>query len=302
MRLDKPSLVSCLILSGCVSPQHQPQPDFDLLPASKNRMIFVKGGTFQMGDLAGDGREDEKPHPVTLSDFYMSQYEVTVADFRRFIEDTGYLTEAERKGSALVYFFVDDSTRGWRETPGINWRNPGYDQSDEHPVTTVSWPDAKAFANWLSEKTGRLYRLPTEAEWEYAARNGGEAIKFPWGNSEPTGSESNFADRNTPYPWSADSVDDGYFKAAPVGSYPANGLGLYDMSGNVWEWCEDWYGTYSEAQSTDPTGPPSGEYRIMRGGAWNSRPYATRASSRNYDSSEKRYENLGFRVVVSLGE
>ena len=265
-------------------------------------MIFIKGGTFQMGDLAGEGREDEKLHTVTLSDFYMSQHEITVTDFRRFIEETDYFTDAERKDSALVYYFVNDTTRGWRETPGISWKNPGYDQTNDHPVVTLSWPDTQAFIRWLSEKTGRAYRLPTEAEWEYAARNGGEAVKYPWGNHEPTGNESNFADVNTPYPWAADSLDDGYFKAAPVGSYPANRLGLYDMSGNVWEWCGDWYGKYSEEQSTDPQGPSLGEYRVMRGGSWNSRSYVIRASSRNYDSPEQRYENLGFRVVVSREE
>lgn len=266
----------------------------ELAPA----MIFVEGGRFTMGDVFGEGREEAIPHEVRLGDYYLSRDEVTVAQFRRFVEATGFVTRAEREGTALVYRFVSEEERGWEETSGIAWRDPGYEQGDDHPVVAVTWDDAMAYAEWLAEETGRPYRLPTEAEWEYAARAGGQRIPWPWGEAPPSGDRLNFADASTSYPWSVDSIDDGHSRTAPVGTYGPDGFGFHDLAGNVWEWCLDRYAPYQEGSADDPTGPTAGENRVMRSGSWINAADFARTTRRNWDDPANRYVNLGFRVAL----
>ncbi len=287
--LALPVVMGAAIIVGCDRSTSDIEPE----------MVLVHGGTFQMGDLFGDGRDGETVHPVTIDDFFIGETEVTVAEFRRFVEATNYVTEAEQQGTAKVYVFVNDSTRGWVDSTGISWQNPGYDQTDKHPVVAVSWKDANAYTDWLSKTWGKPYRLPTEAEWEYAARNGGKKIKYPWGN-EPQDNVANFADASTPYPWAADSLNDSYKKTAPAKSFPANELGLYEMSGNVWEWVEDWHSSYPLEEQVNPAGPATGEYRVMRGGSWINGPY--RNSARNWDDPTARYHNLGFRIALPVAD
>ncbi len=270
-----------------------------ILPGHSNEMIFIQGGTFDMGDNFGDGRDDEKPvHTVTVSDFYMSKYEVTVGMFKQFIDETAYQADADKDGGSYIW-----NGKEWKKTSGVNWKcdaegNIRSSSEYDHPVIHVSWNDAKAFCSWLSKKTGKNYRLPYEAEWEYAVRSGGKKYKYSWGNSEPNGMQCNFADANTSFDWSTKSANDGYKYTAPVGKYPANESGLCDMTGNVWEWCEDWYdgSYYKNSPAVNPKGPNSGTHRVLRGGSWYDGPSYLRASYRISIIPAGRISDYGFRL------
>lgn len=257
----------------------------EILAGDCNRMVFVKGGSFQMGDTFGDGQDDEKPvHTVTVGDFYMSKYEVTVQEFKKFIDESAYKTDADKNGFSYVWTGLS-----WDMKQGVNWRcdvngsvRPSYEY--DHPVIHVSWNDAKAFCAWLSKKTGKSYRLPTEAEWEYAARSGGRSEKYAGGsNVDAVG-------------WYNGNSNG---KTHPVGQKQANGLGLYDMTGNVWEWCEDWYDEnyYKNSSSYNPKGPSSGTYRVRRGGSWDYLTDILRCSYRGRNAPDGRYDSYGFRLV-----
>ncbi|NLA41592.1 MAG: formylglycine-generating enzyme family protein [Smithella sp.] len=245
-------------------------------------MVFVKGGCYRMGDTFGDGYADEKPvHEVCVNDFYMGKHEVTVGQFRKFVQDTNYRTEAEKGDGCYIW-----TGTKWVKQRDKNWRNPGFSQRDNHPVVCVSWNDAKKFSEWQTRKSGKDYRLPTEAEWEYAARSGGKSEKYAGGNdvdavawySKNSGSETH-----------------------PVGQKRPNGLGLYDMSGNVREWCSDWYGEkyYSQSPRDNPDGPSSGSYRVLRGGSWVYIPRNVRAADRGWYIPEIRNNYFGFRMALS---
>ena len=215
------------------------------------KMVFVKGGMFAMGDIWGDGGSDEKPvHNVTVSDFYIGKYEVTQAQ--------------------------------WQEIMGSNPSYFDYN-SDKHPVDNVSWEDVQEFITKLNQKTGKKYRLPTEAEWEYAAR-GGYNYKY-------SGS-----DTLTDVAWYYDNSGQ---KTHSVGQKRPNKLGVYDMSGNVWEWCQDWYGSYSSASQTNSTGPSSGSNRVFRGGGWGTSALACRVSCRNYSTPSNWFIDCGFRLALA---
>ncbi|TVQ77757.1 MAG: formylglycine-generating enzyme family protein [Flavobacteriales bacterium] len=252
-------------------------------------MVFVKGGKFMRGCTAeqlGLCLPEEKPaHRVLLNDFFMGKYEVTVAQFAVFIEATGYQTDADRFGGSSVW-----TGETWKKSPGINWmysaagKKRAEDEFD-HPVVHVSWNDAVAFCKWLSDLTEKNYRLPTEAEWEYAAR-GGQAANA------------------TRYAGGGDLQVVAWYKSnsgmqtQQVGRKEANELGIYDLSGNVWEWCADWYGKYAAGEIHDPQGARSGTYRILRGGSWLSLPKRCRVSNRDYNKPQSRGGDSGFRVVL----
>ena len=280
-------------------------------------MVQMQGGTFWMGDTFGDGRPDEKPlHPVTVSSFALSKYEVTVGQFRQFAKERGYLTTAERQGGWLVW-----TGAAWERKFNASWKTPYFDQTERDPVVMVSWYDAIEFCNWLSRReqltpfydvkgTGVMenwsangYRLPTEAEWEYAARSGGKTYKYSWGNGSPEGNVADESLKTTFKTWPFaiwSGYTDGYTYTAPIGSFPPNELGLHDMSGNVWEWCNDWYESYAAGEQTNPRGPPSGVIRTLRGGSWTDAPEALRASFRSGRMPDGRGVNSGFRPARSL--
>jgi sulfatase modifying factor 1 len=280
-------------------------------------MVHVQGGTFWMGDTFGDGNSDEKPlHPVIVSSFYLSKYEITVAQFRKFVQETGYLTTAERQGGWLVW-----TGTAWERKFDASWSSPYFSQTEREPVVMVSWYDALEFCNWLSRRekltpfyevkgaevmedwSSSGYRLPTEAEWEYAGRSGGKEYKYSWGNGSP---EGNVADESLKTAFSAwpfaiwSGFTDGYIYTAPVGSFSPNELGLYDMSGNVWEWCNDWYGSYAAGEQRNPKGSSSGVIRMLRGGSWTDEPAALRLSFRSGRLPNGRGVNSGFRPARSL--
>jgi formylglycine-generating enzyme required for sulfatase activity len=247
-------------------------------PTIGMEFVPVKGGCFQMGDTFGDGDADEKPlHEACVSDFAMGKYEVTVTQFRRFVKATGYKTEAEKGGSCRVW-----SGRAWENKSGLSWQNPGYSLEESHPVTCVSWNDATSFATWLSGTGGTRYRLPTEAEWEYAARSGGKSEKYSGGNDVNAVA---WYDKNSGR------------KTHPVGQKLGNGLGIFDMSGNVWEWTGDWFAGYSSDRQQNPTGASTGANRVFRGGGWGTIARHVRASNRGGNAPGGCAYSLGFRLV-----
>ncbi|CAN5612105.1 formylglycine-generating enzyme family protein [soil metagenome] len=247
--------------------------------------------------------DDEKPqHRVEITKpFYLGIHEVTVGQFRRFVEETNYRTDAEKDSAG---------GRGWNEAKGqfesgsqYTWRNPGFAQTDDHPVVNVSHNDAVAFCEWLSGKDGRTYRLPTEAEWEYACRAGTRGV---WGESDDPESLAriaNVADATVKrkYPdWTCIKGDDGFLYTAPVGSFAPNAFGLYDMIGNVWEWCADGYDAsyYASSPAADPPGPSGVSGRVIRGGGWINDPQSCRPAYRGRSTPTLRNGNLGFRVAA----
>ncbi len=314
------ALIVAGVIYGFKAKQLQPNP---VSAAAEKPMILLKGGAFLMGtpgystqshnehsahaspastkvkDPAhGVGDDDERPvHRVTLSPFYLDATEVTSAEFARFVEATGYKTDAERQGSAWVF---KEGFKDWESVDGADWRHPlGPDSSIagkmNHPVVNVSWNDAAAFAKWAGK------RLPTEAEWEYAARGGREGEIYPRGNQLKPGGRSlaNFWQGVWP---NNNLLEDKYYYTAPVGSFEPNGFGLYDMIGNVWEWTADWYTAdyYRRSPAKDPKGPKSGEMRVARGGSWFcSENYceAYRVGFRGQSPPDSSFNNVGFRCA-----
>ena len=190
------------------------------------------------------------------------------------------------------------------KVPKYTWRSPGFKQEDDHPVVLVSWNDAVAFCDWLStdKEEGRIYRLPTEAEWEYSCR-AGQATRYSSGDDpESLATVGNVADGTAKekYPgWKTIKAKDGYVFTAPVGRFQPNEFGLYDMHGNVWEWCADWYdeGYYAKSPSADPLNSTQAAYRVFRGGSWNSYPRFCRSADRFWNAPGIRRSYLGFRVA-----
>lgn len=307
-------------------------------------MVWIPSGEFTMGsDLSGSKRNEQPTHKVTVDGFWLDEHDVTNAEFRKFIEATGYKTTAERpvdweelkkqvppgtpkppdemlQPGTLVFtpppgpVDLDNMNAWWRWTPGANWQHPEGPQSnlyrrDDHPVVQVSWDDAIAFAKWAGK------RLPTEAEWEFAARGGLESKRFAWGDDfKPNGKfmantwTGKFPQKNT--------KEDGFERTSPVKTFPANGYGLYDMGGNVWNWCSDWYRPdvhvqmATEPSCHNPAGPkasfspnnPHQLERVTKGGSFlchvdyceSYRPSARRGTP--YDTG---MSHIGFRCAKS---
>jgi formylglycine-generating enzyme required for sulfatase activity len=269
---------------------------------TRMEFVFVKKGSFDMGDTFGDGDADENPvHEVYVDDFYIGKYEVTVEEFGRFVSATGYRTDAESKGHG---FIMNSSGNGIGQHYGANWQSPGIYQNGKHPVVHISRQDAMAFIEWLKQKTGKMYRLPTEAEWEYAARGGGKRYKHSWGNGIPEGNIAGMEIQER-YPkgsWSVwNGYKDRYVHTSPVGRFRANDLGIYDMTGNVWEWCSDRYSKdyYKNSPLNNPKGPSFGSCFLIRGGSWHSDPKSVRASYRVGVTSDVSDDNLGFRLAMT---
>jgi len=273
-------ILASLVAAAATSPP----PDAALIPA----------GTFLMGSR--DKAPDEAPvHEITLAAFWIDRHEVTVAQFAAFVAATAYRTDAERFGWSGVF----DTARGeWTRADGAEWRHPegpGSKAPRDEPVTQVSWNDATAFARWAGK------RLPTEAEWEYAARGGLAGRTYAWGDELRPGGRLMANWWQGVFP-SHDTGEDGYRGRAPVGRFPPNGYGLYDVIGNVWEWCADWYEAayYRRSPVRDPRGPGSGRERVMRGGSWMcSENFCSnyRVASRSHATPDSGLDNVGFRCA-----
>ncbi|GHA15066.1 hypothetical protein GCM10008090_25780 [Arenicella chitinivorans] len=259
-----------------------------------------------MGDLIGDGRADEKPEQIISlkNPIAMSKYPITVGSFQTFVATTGYVTEAEMRSDEGCWGIKTDLSIGW--LPTENWKTNRLNQDESHPVVCVSWNDAQAYTKWLTAETGFRYRLPTEAEWEFAARGGSEG-KYYYGNDATTVCQYiNHADYQMIKAWGADTAvstcDDGYLTTSPVGKFPPNGFGLYDAYGNVWEWVLDCYKPNLEDISADPLDHINAECkeRTLRGASWASQPVGITSSYRNKDEASFRTVDYGFRVVRDL--
>jgi len=267
-------------------------------------MLVIPSGSFTMGSPPSekDRDADEDQHPVKFAKpFAVAKYEVTRREFAAFVADTNYVTSGGCYGL---------NGKEWSREAGKSWRDPGFKQSDEHPVVCVTWDDAQAYVDWLSKKTQHVYRLLSEAEFEYVARgqtSPGTYQKFWFGNNEASLCDyTNAADQEHNklfgyYTFS--SCGDGYAYTAPVGSFKPNDFGLYDMAGNVLQWTEDCYqDSYKGAPSDGAPRPTTGscDKRVLRAGSWVSVPAGLRSASRDWDFPGDRSSYLGFRVARTL--
>jgi formylglycine-generating enzyme required for sulfatase activity len=265
------------------------------------KFAVIRPGSFMMGspDEEHDGFHDEKKHSVTLTKrYYMQTSEVSVGRFRQFVRATGYKTEGETAGGC----WVSSGSGGWKKKKESSWRNPGspgtsaYRQTDKHPVTCISWNDAQAFIRWLSKKEGMTYGLPTEAEWEYACR-AGTGTPFAFGRCLST-DQANYGGVDPLFPNCKDSYRINRKKPLTTGSLAANPWGLFNMHGNVSEWCRDWYGNYASRSVTDPKGPSAGTARVIRGGHYLANAYGSRSARRSSFPSGNASDVIGFRLVM----
>jgi len=275
---------------------------FEATSLIQSNYVPVKGGEFVMGspETEVDRSDDETQHPVKISDLYMCKYTVTIADFEKFIDDTGYTTDAERENSSYTW-----DGKEWKTKEGINWRfgisgKERVLKEFNHPVLHVSWNDAIAFCKWITEKSGQHFRLPTEAEWEYACRGNLKKHQPFYTGENLTTDQANY-DGNYPY----NKNKKGIFRenTVPVNSFQPNSLGIYNMHGNVWEWCNDGYGEkyYYECNENglveNPKGVENGSYRVRRGGSWLYGATLCRVAFRYDFSPDSRSDNIGFRLV-----
>jgi formylglycine-generating enzyme required for sulfatase activity len=279
---------------------------FDLGSGVQLEVVLIPPGTFRMGSPDDDqeAQNDEKPaHEVTLSQpFWLGKYEVTVGQFRRFVSDTGYRTEAETDGKGNGF----SELKGvWERGYQYTWKNPGYPQTEAHPVGNVTWHDAKAFCTWLGQKVGANVRLCREAEWEYSCRAGAMTRYLSGDDAAGLQKVANVADASLKAKckdasW-AQAWGDGHAFAAPVGRFAGNAFGLHDLHGNVWEWCEDWYDKdyYRDSPTEDPAGPGAGADRVIRGGSFFHDARDCRAAVRDHGEPSLRFGNYGFRVLLA---
>ncbi len=234
--------------------------------------------------------------------FYLGTYNVTRGQFRQFIADTQYKTDAEKGAKPGAWSWNADEKKLDFDERHF-WRNPGFEQTDEHPVVLVSWYDAVALCKWLSTKEGKTYRLSTEAEWEYACRAGTTTRYYSGDDPETLATVGNVADaalKATIPDWRHTiKASDTYVFTAPVGRFKPNSFGLYDMHGNARQWCADRYGEnyYATSPVDDPTGADSGTSRVVRGGSWGGPPQTTRSANRGSGAPDDRNDGIGFRVA-----
>ena len=322
------ALTWLLALAGCTT-SPPPSPPQIIENSLGMKFVRIPAGEFLMGRtestdaLAKDFTQypadrlalltDELPaHRVVLSrDFFMGQHEVTVGQFRQFIEASGYVPESVADGTGGYGYnpaYDPATTRRGDAFEGrdtrYSWQNPGFKQGENEPVLNVTWSDTVALTRWLSQQEGHTYRLPTEAEWEYACRAGSDAR---YGNAQSPAQlaqVANVFDSQAAKHWPqwqpmALARSDGFAFTAPVGSYPANAFGLHDMVGNAWEWVSDSYDEnyYATSPTQDPTGPVIEAMRVRRGGSWHTWAVYARCSYRNINTESSRYTLLGMRLV-----
>jgi formylglycine-generating enzyme required for sulfatase activity len=281
----------------------------DLGDGATMELVRVLAGTFQMGSPPGEKERlvDEEQHTVEITrDFYLGKYEVTRRQFGAFVKDTGYQTEPEKDGQG-GWGYEEDARKIEGRKTNYTWKSIGFVQTDEHPVVNVTWNDANAFCNWLAQRTRKVVRLPTEAEWEYACRAGSATRFYSGDDAEMLIKVGNLADGTAKkkFPdWdSTIAQEDGYVFTSPVGKFRANRFGLHDMHGNAWEWCQDWYGPYGGLSGKDPVRADSikdqKNYRVMRGGGFGKRtPRAVSAARRVGGAPSSRDLDLGFRISL----
>ncbi|WP_430230201.1 formylglycine-generating enzyme family protein [Nitrosomonas communis] len=321
--------VLTLTISALIFADEQGSPSAAVENSLGMKFVLVPAGEFLMGSdespdvLSKDYPQyehrrvqelgDEAPvHRVRITQpFYLGQFEVTVGQFRKFLEASGYIPESVADGTGGYGYNANydptksdsgDAFEG--RNPKYSWHNPGFVQGDNHPVLNVTWNDAVALTKWLSDKEGVKYRLPTEAEWEYACR-AGTRTRYASGNDpESLIKIANIFDADAKGYWSrwaqfALSGHDNFAFTSPVGSFAPNSWELYDMHGNAWEWVSDWYANnyYAKSPLDDPQGPADGIVRVRRGGSWHTWSLYARSSYRNWISPNSRYSLVGMRLL-----
>ena len=274
-----------------------PAGDSGREPTTGTDFVWIEGDCFQMGSPTTEtGRyDDERQHRVCVEDFWLGSHEVTVGEFRRFVQATNYRTEAEREDGC--YYWDGE----WKKDKDRNWRSPGFEQGDRHPAVCVSWNDAQAYIDWLNRQGQAGFRLPSEAEWEYAARAKTQTARF-WGEAPDDACQyANVADKTAKITygyWTVHACTDGYVHTAPAGQFRPNPFGLYDLLGNVWEWtCSDSDADYGGAEKTCATKGNSGARRVVRGGGWSDDPRNVRSAYRTRGPPDTRFSNIGFRLA-----
>lgn len=276
-------------------------------PNTGMEFVRIPGGCFQMGNpdyLKVEGANEGPVHEVCLDEFYLGRYEVTVGQFSKFSGATGH--KKELSPNDVCYVVSGDK---WSRLKWKNWRKHNFFQRDNEPVVCLKWDEAQDFARWLSGQAagGGSYRLPTEAEWEYAARTGSDKTRF-WGdNGDEACGYANVHDvtskRVNLFDWSEYDCDDAFARTAPVGSFTPNDIGLYDMLGNVWEYTRDWFDSeyYSTSPGKNPPGPAAGKFRVIRGGGWGNDANYVSFSYRSKIGGSSGYDYVGFRLVFLPG-
>ena len=267
-------------------------------------LMLIPAGEFMMGSSNSEtGRgDDEFQHTVRITNpYYVAIHEVTFGQFLQFVAATKYMTEAETDGEGGWGY---EKQEGFSQDVKYSWRDTGFLQGDDHPVVNVSWNDAVAFCSWLTRTEGVEYRLPTEAEWEYACRAGTTAMYQHGNNPEGLAFVGNVADGSYSEQFGTKNITpisakDGFVFTSPVGRFRSNAFGLFDMHGNACEWCSDWYGNYKSSAGNDPQGPSGGSDRVLRGGGWGGTAGLCRSAGRSGLSPSYRDGNLGFRVARS---
>lgn len=308
-----PLLTTPLLTTPHIPSSRQSHPDVHA------RMVKLPGGAFLMGtdDQEGFPSDGEGPiREITLDPFWIDTSPVTNEHFGRFIATTRYVTEAERFGWSFVFWshiaanrrreLVEDTVAGapwWCKVRGANWSAPEGPSSDvrtrrNHPVVHVSWHDAQAFCAWSGQ------RLPTEAEWEYAARGGLVQKRYPWGDKLRPGGQYRCNIWQGEFP-RHDTAEDGYAGTCPVDAFPPNGFGLYSVAGNTWEWCADWWSPdfHLNATPANPKGSPEGDARVMKGGSFlchKSYCNRYRVAARTSNTPDSSTSNIGFRCAKSV--
>jgi formylglycine-generating enzyme len=286
----------------------QPQTFRDC--ANCPEMVTIPKGSYEMGPAPDEEQREGVPvanrqglqRRITIDySFALGKYEVTRGEFAVFVEATGY--------QAGISCWGWDTDGVLRDAPGRSWRSAGFEQTDRDPVMCVNWDDAKAYAAWLSKVTGKTYRLPSEAEWEYAARAGSKGTRY-WGDAPDDSCKyGNFADMAGAIALGWDKkpdkifmCNDGHAYTAPVGSFKPNAFGLYDMMGNVWEWVDDCYTDLPVGSPTDgrPVVADACAQRLLRGGSWYNSPWLVRSAFRYFGSGGVRSRSVGFRVARSV--
>ena len=277
-----------------------------VLGGEKVEFVKVPAGSFVMGspDSDKDADKDEKPqHTVKFTKpLWVAKYPVTKGQFAAFTKAAKYETEAEGDGKGGYGYGTK-----FEQSKDYSWKNTGWTQTDNHPVVNVTWNDAEAYCKWAAKESKTGIRLLNESEYEYANRGGSKTVYITGDDIASLEGYANVSDKSAKakFPdWTAAPFDDGYVFTSPVGKFKPNGFGLFDMTGNVWSWCGDWYDAklYERGSVTDPKAHPGSEqkYRVLRGGSWLDNPLNCRAAYRIYDAPGDRLYYLGFRVCVAL--